>query len=407
MMVLIPLFFSAQTWTKLDGITDSVSISIANGIAQTNNNIVIRGNNLSNQLTYLLSTDGNIWSEIPDLNDGGYVLNSLPQNNLIISSGFESNTASSFSKKLFENEWQTFNNYIYAYAEFGDGTIIGGRAGFEDALYLFSTDGLRGEPLGEYAYGMGSRYCLGNSNRLFLFNYTVAGYPLVFIDRDNLSVLNYPSTLDGSAIDQSNSTMKSITSMVKLSNGNLFATYSSGGGLIKSTDNGISWVTLNVPNLTSSGLKLVKNSLDELFILAAYKILKSSDFGVTTTDITGNLGFPLAYEIFINENDELFCFVGPSLWKFASTNSTSYGASNLDKFTIYPNPSNSNVNIELDGVEDYSSTVTVTNTLGQIIHSQKLKKSGNTFNVSQFEKGVYFVSLNARNNISTQKLIIN
>lgn len=406
-LVLLPFLLSAQTWTKLDGITDSVSISIANGIAQTNDKIVIRGNNLANQVTYLVSPDGNSWNEIPDINDGGYLLNSLPQNNMILSSGFESNTTTSFTKKLIGNEWQPFNNFIYAYAEFGDGTIIGGRAGFDDALYLFSNDGIRGEPLGEYTYGMGSRYCLGNNNRLFLFNYTVAGYPLVFIDRDNLSVLNYPSTLDGVAITSSNSTMITVTSMVKLSNGHLFATFSGGGGLIKSIDNGVSWVTLNVPNLTGGGLKLVKNSLDDLFILAPYKVLKSSDFGVTSTDITGNLGFPLAYEIFLNESDELFCFVGQSLWKFATTSSSSDEAPNHTKFKVYPNPSNGIVHLELDGIVDYSSTVSVANTLGQIIYSEKLKENSNVLDVSKFKKGVYFVNLNTKNNISTQKLIIN
>ena len=80
------------------------------------------------------------------------------------------------------------------------------------------------------------------------------------------------------------------------------------------------------------------------------------------------------------------------------------------KFTVYPNPANdyTYITISLDKTEKV--TLTIVDLLGkEISKEEKVLFSGKTtdkVNVSNFQNGVYFISLQVGNKITTQKLVI-
>ena len=266
----------AQTWTKVSGIMDSSQVK---GIGVINNQILVAGQNWTSntQTDYALSNDGgNTWSKLPTYQFAGNLPNALPQNNLIIcSNGF------TFSKKLVGSTWQSFSG-ANNFAEFSNGSVIGSQGSFPDSIYNFSSTGVKGSKLGNYKFKLSTKYYNGTNNRLFLFAY---GAGLAYIDYSNIGVINFPATLDGTAMTESSWQGKYIIDMVKTSNGNLFACDYLNGGIIKSIDNGVSWITLSSGY---AGARITKNAADELFVLAGNaEVRKSTDGGITFINISG------------------------------------------------------------------------------------------------------------------------
>ena len=72
--------------------------------------------------------------------------------------------------------------------------------------------------------------------------------------------------------------------------------------------------------------------------------------------------------------------------------------------SIYPNPSNGDFVIELDGVGKYD--VTVYNVLGQTVFSTFTNASITRIDLSSFDKGIYTVELRDENTIYTDKVIV-
>jgi len=75
-------------------------------------------------------------------------------------------------------------------------------------------------------------------------------------------------------------------------------------------------------------------------------------------------------------------------------------------FNIYPNPSNSKINIYTTG-ENNISTIRVYNNLGQLITVKNNPTTKTTINVSEYENGVYFVKIATNSNqIITKKFTV-
>ncbi len=76
---------------------------------------------------------------------------------------------------------------------------------------------------------------------------------------------------------------------------------------------------------------------------------------------------------------------------------------NLNNISIYPNPATDIVNITGNNIQ----SVEVYNTLGQIIEIiDNIDVNNLTINTSSYNKGTYFIKINANNNESINKLII-
>ena len=86
---------------------------------------------------------------------------------------------------------------------------------------------------------------------------------------------------------------------------------------------------------------------------------------------------------------------------------TSIEDNSYSTFDIYPNPSNGMLNISLTNSSD-KQTIEIKNLIGQTVYSQIVGNSSTvTINLSDFNKGIYTVSLiNENGTISTKKIII-
>ncbi len=83
---------------------------------------------------------------------------------------------------------------------------------------------------------------------------------------------------------------------------------------------------------------------------------------------------------------------------------------NLSMFNLYPNPTNTQVNIEYELKNIQTSNIEVYNNLGQLIYQKEINKSrkGNiSIDISNYQKGLYFVKFISNNSTKTEKLIIN
>ncbi len=395
----------AQTWTKVSGILDSSNVK---GIGVINNQILAASQNIisSSQTDYALSNDGgNTWSKLPTYSFAGYLPNALPQNNLqICSNGF------TFSKKLSGNTWQSFSG-ANNFAEFTNGSIIGSQGSFPDTLYNFTSAGVKGAKLGNYIFKLSSKYCNGANNRLFVFAY---GVGLGYIDYSNLSVINFPATLDGLAMTELSWQAKNVVDMVQTANGNLFAADGLGYGIFKSIDNGVNWTTV----YSQSGdpfTTIEKNSTDELFVSVSGKVKKSSDLGITFTDISGNLPLGTKRELFVNTTNEVFCFLSSGgsinnsksgIYKLTNINGINGIDKNLIEFSLYPNPAKEILNVKLKDSNNELTEIKITNLLGETVLSESAISHNFTLKTNNLKSGVYFIAVTNQANQSTQKLII-
>jgi Secretion system C-terminal sorting domain/Beta-propeller repeat len=76
-------------------------------------------------------------------------------------------------------------------------------------------------------------------------------------------------------------------------------------------------------------------------------------------------------------------------------------------FNIYPNPSNEILNIKLDASNESHRLLVITDVLGQVVLSKTITENNTQLNISDFTKGIYFITVKSGDKMSTQKLIIN
>jgi hypothetical protein len=74
----------------------------------------------------------------------------------------------------------------------------------------------------------------------------------------------------------------------------------------------------------------------------------------------------------------------------------------LDKFSIYPIPSEGMINIEISENTKYQ----LTNIKGQILKQGDLKFGRNNLNFKTLSKGIYFIKVKNKNTFKTRKVII-
>ncbi|MAB95326.1 MAG: hypothetical protein CMC98_04405 [Flavobacteriales bacterium] len=83
---------------------------------------------------------------------------------------------------------------------------------------------------------------------------------------------------------------------------------------------------------------------------------------------------------------------------------TSVGDKLSDKLLIYPNPSNGLINIELDKLNFYN--ISISNILAKEVYNSTISAVNTKLDLSNFDKGLYFIELNDGENIFTKKIII-
>lgn len=82
----------------------------------------------------------------------------------------------------------------------------------------------------------------------------------------------------------------------------------------------------------------------------------------------------------------------------------------VTSMNLYPNPSNSNTNLEFYTQKSNNISIVVVNALGAVVYSSEMNVAQGFNNIQipseKFESGVYFVSIKGENSNTTQKLVI-
>lgn len=81
--------------------------------------------------------------------------------------------------------------------------------------------------------------------------------------------------------------------------------------------------------------------------------------------------------------------------------------SDLNVMQVYPNPAKDQITIEHSFEIDGSSTLLITNILGEQLLTEPLISTSEKINIESLQNGIYFVTLKSKREIVTQKLIIN
>ena len=69
---------------------------------------------------------------------------------------------------------------------------------------------------------------------------------------------------------------------------------------------------------------------------------------------------------------------------------------------IYPNPTNSNLNITAEGLK----RITVINTLGQVVYDRNANSDNEIVNMSRYDAGIYMIRIMTENGITTQRVSV-
>jgi len=83
--------------------------------------------------------------------------------------------------------------------------------------------------------------------------------------------------------------------------------------------------------------------------------------------------------------------------------------SNNTTFSVFPNPSNAIFNIVLDSKSTEVVNLTVNNIVGQTVLTNRVTVSGQTretISLADFDKGIYFLTIDNNNEKQTVKLIV-
>src|SRR5690606_26590523 len=79
-------------------------------------------------------------------------------------------------------------------------------------------------------------------------------------------------------------------------------------------------------------------------------------------------------------------------------------------FSFYPNPTNGEFTIATDGLENDNAILTVRDISGKIVLRENIKNSSNaflkTYNLNEYAKGLYLISILDGDNQINKKLIL-
>ena len=79
-------------------------------------------------------------------------------------------------------------------------------------------------------------------------------------------------------------------------------------------------------------------------------------------------------------------------------------------FSLYPNPTKEFLNIEIETINEYPATVSIKNIFGDILYSDIIESNNIpifSYNISNLNNGIYFITISINNYQLTKKIIIN
>ncbi len=178
-----------------------------------------------------------------------------------------------------------------------------------------------------------------------------------------------------------------------------------------STNGGDSWTSylLNLPNFSARALVWSDNGNDGLYLGMNYGVFYIDNTLTEWQPFSNNLPNVIISELEINTTQQKIyaATYGRGLWVsdlFDDTLSTD--AFDLNSFKMYPNPTKDQVYLSWNKSEKVS--VKVFNALGKLVYYSKDQNliTPLQLNTSEYNSGLYFVSVNTIDGVVTKKLII-
>lgn len=189
--------------------------------------------------------------------------------------------------------------------------------------------------------------------------------------------------------------------------------------LLKSTDDGLTWVptTVSATELTSASFGNL--SISSKGTLIWYErgmfnkpyVMHSIDGGTTwVKSMTGLPPNTTFYDIVVDSNDVCFIATGDGIYKSSMLTSVKENNDVVNSLTISPNPSNGKFTLELEETKNgmANEKVEIFNMLGEKVYSEKvLNPKSLTLNLD-VPNGIYLVQFKTSNcGIISKKIIIN
>lgn len=148
--------------------------------------------------------------------------------------------------------------------------------------------------------------------------------------------------------------------------------------------------------------------------LDGYEQLWSSDGttnGTTKVTIPGSSAIESAKNMLSSSLGFFFVFRTSAVaTELFMLNETATGLKKIfssdDQFSIYPNPLKGMLNVDLTKYENESISLSITNTLGEIVISKKINQHSNQINCSQLTSGIYLVTIEKNETKYSKKLIV-
>ena len=74
----------------------------------------------------------------------------------------------------------------------------------------------------------------------------------------------------------------------------------------------------------------------------------------------------------------------------------------VEGLMIYPNPTNGNLNINVEAMRH----ITITNTLGQVVYDQDVDSDNEVIDMAQYQTGIYMVRIVTDNGVAAKRISV-
>jgi len=414
---------NAQTWSKLSTNFDSLWTSSVKYFNKGDTLIYYgstTGTGSFNAKRFYVSTNGGqtFTRDFTALDAIGYTpIFGLPINNMII--GFQNiPNDGSYSFQGLNNWTSILPQGVGIYGEVNAGTLLWNAGSGSTTLRTMTTTGGNLTVVASGSSGIDLVCSYNKGNRLFLGG--GSNNVIKYVDNGNFANIQ-----TGTIASQG-----SGSDVVRFfeAGANLFAVVDAGTNkLFKSTDNGVTWTivntTYNSSPLTSSFIIGTPNG--NIFFLetstgTSDNVFLSTDGGATAVKIPNGLPTngihigPTIGKILTNGNKVWYQVCAANTVDFVRTdtsiaglyvfNSSSNGIDQLvkdDMFSVYPNPTANSILIK-----SHLSILTyqITNTLGQLIKSDKF--TNEPIDISNLKNGIYFITITTSDRKIVSKKIL-